>query len=178
VDESEMDCVQQIEAGFLNYCEVTFPELPICHTRLKECVECQFDDDCPQVDREDKKTHTCEGSRCVPKEWECEGPQDCMSDRYKCVQHECVLKDCSDYDDPDAFCAEEKSRGWRCLNKICVRCIDQDDCHEGQKCANNRCVDKTCNEYKSPDKWCRDHFGELYKCVGEECVEELCWFES
>lgn len=164
VDESEMDCVQQIEAGFLNYCEITFPERPVCHTRLRDCVECQFDNQCGADE-------TCSITRCVPKEWECEGPEDCLSDDYKCIKHECIKKDCSDYDDPDAYCSERKREGWRCLGKVCVRCIDPEDCPEGQSCANNKCRSKTCDEYSVPDWWCRDHFGENFKCIDKECKD-------
>lgn len=171
VAESEMDCAEQIEAGFLNYCEVTFPGRPICHTQLRECVECQFDNQCEEIDENGKKTHTCEGTKCIPKEWECEGPEDCISDMYKCVEHECIKKNCSDYDNPDAYCAEKHSEGWRCLDRVCVRCIDPEDCREGQSCANNKCVDKTCDEYKQPDWWCRDHFGENFKCIEKECKD-------
>ena len=177
VDESVMDCMQQIEAGFTNYCEVTFPERPVCHTRLRDCVECQFDNHCENVDEWGKKTHTCAGTRCVPIVWECEGPEDCLSDRYKCVRHECIKRDCSDYDDPDEFCESERSLGWRCLNKICVRCIDDEDCDsEYKKCVHNKCVDISkkdeCTEPDYPAQFCIRTYGEDWVCKEGFCVKE------
>ena len=169
VDESEMDCVQQIEAGFTNYCEVTFPERPVCHTRLRECVECEFDVHC--------ESGNCSVTRCVAAEFECQGPEDCLSDRYKCVDHECIKKDCSDYDDPDAFCDTERGTGWRCLDKICVRCIDHEDCHnEFKKCFHNKCVDKKkkdeCTEPDYPVQFCIRKYGVGWVCKDGECVKE------
>ena len=168
VDESEMDCVQQIEAGFTNYCKVTFPERPVCHTRLKDCVECQFDNQC--------ESGNCSVTRCIPIEHECEGPEDCLSDRYKCVNHECVKKDCSDYDDPDEFCDSERGAGWRCLDKICVRCIDDEDCHnEFKRCFHNKCVDKKTSECTEPDSegFCEFTYGPGWLCKDGECVKEV-----
>ena len=168
VDESKMNCKQQIEAGFTNYCEVTFPERPVCHTRLAECVECEFDRDC-------KDGYTCEGVRCIDKKWECEGEEDCISNDYKCVKHECVKKDCSDYDNPDAFCDERRGKGWRCLDKKCMRCIDDEDCNNTRKkCVHNRCVDKAkkdeCTEPDYPSQFCLRTYGEGWVCKDGFCV--------
>ena len=178
VDESEMDCVEQIEAGFLNYCRVTFPERPVCHTRLRECVECQFDNQCEGVDElTGKRTHTCAGTKCIPKAWECVSPEDCISDRYKCVDHECIKKNCSDYDDPDAYCEEYKSTGWRCFNRVCVRCIDDVDClNVNKKCVHNKCVDKAkkdeCVEPDYPEQFCIREYGRGWVCKGGRCIFE------
>ena len=177
VDESEMDCVQQIEAGFTDYCKVTFPERPICHTKLKGCVECEFDYQCPGGESAPgvKKTAQCAQTRCVPIEWECEGPEDCLSDRFKCINHECILKDCSDYDDPDAFCDEEKGTGWRCLEKVCVRCIDDVDCHNVfKRCFHNKCVNIDKEECQEPDDegFCERTYGAGWICKDGECIQD------
>ena len=171
VDESVMDCMDQTEAGFLNYCEVTFPERPVCHTRLRECVECQFENQCTAID------HTCAGTKCIPKEWECEGPEDCISDRYKCVEHECIKKNCSDYDNPDAYCEEVQSSGWRCFNRVCVRCIDHPDCmNVNKKCVHNKCVDKAkedeCTEPDYPEQFCIREYGRGWVCKEGRCIFE------
>ena len=177
VDESEMDCVRQIEAGFTDYCRVTFPERPVCHTRLRECVECQFDYQCPGGESAlgVKKTAQCSGARCINAEFECERSEDCLSDRYKCVNHECVKKDCSDYDDPNRFCANERGTGWRCLDRSCVRCIDDVDCHNDfKRCFHNKCVDINKKECEEPDdaKFCEKTYGPGWACKNGECIQE------
>jgi hypothetical protein len=92
-----------------------------------------------------------------------------MSDRWKCVDHECILKICSDYDDPDAFC-DEKHAGWKCREDgVCVKCLVDEDCPDDKKCANYKCWDKTCDERALPNIWCADKYGEEYKCIGTEC---------
>ncbi|MEA1957621.1 MAG: hypothetical protein U9N01_04620, partial [Euryarchaeota archaeon] len=152
VEREDRDCIDLKEAGITDFCSKNFPQSPVCHTFLRECVECQFDPDC-------QDGYKCADTKCIPKEWECERSEDCMSDRFKCVKHECVKKICSDYDDPDAFCNEYRG-GWRCFEGECVRCIEDEDCPGGKRCMNHKCVDKTCDEYSVPDWWCRDHFGE------------------
>lgn len=162
VEETEKDCVDKQNEGVYDYCEKLYPERPICHSQLRECVECQFDTHC-------NENEECVNTRCIDKEWECEFDTDCMSNYWKCVDHECVKKICSDFDDPDAFC-DEKHSGWRCRDDgVCVKCLEDEDCPGGKRCANNKCVDKTCDEYPVPDWWCRDHFGESYICVDKEC---------
>jgi Cys-rich repeat protein len=163
--EEDRDCIDLMEIGITDFCAKNSPNRPVCHTFLRDCVECQFDPQC-------KDDEICANAKCIPKEWECEGPEDCLSERFKCVEHKCVKKICSDYDDPDAFCDEYRS-DWRCFEGVCVRCIDREDCKGDKKCMDHKCVDKTCDEYKQPDIWCWQKYGDGYKCVNHECVQTL-----
>lgn len=174
VDESEMDCMDQIAAGFSNYCEVTSPELPVCHTRLRTCVECEFDRNCGAME---PKSRTCVGTRCVEWDWECELPEDCISDAFTCVQHKCVKKLCNEYDDPDAYCQDRHGKGWRCFNRECVRCVLDTDCNNIHKiCVHQKCVDKEkaepeCTEPDS-EQFCLNKYGAGWDCKDGYCVEK------
>jgi hypothetical protein len=162
VEEGEKDCVDKEDEGVYDYCSRLYPNRPICHSQLRECVECQFDTHCDDDEN-------CVSTSCIRSDWDCEIDEDCMSSRWKCERHECILKICSDYDDPDAFC-DDKYPGWRCREDgVCVKCLEDEDCPGDKRCANNKCWDKTCDEAPLPDLWCRQKFGNEYKCIDGEC---------
>lgn len=164
IPESERDCMDMQEEGVYTWCEVFNPALPVCHTQLRECVECQFDRHCSD-------DLVCLSTRCIDSEIECEVDEDCMSNSWKCVRQECILKICIDYDDPDAFC-DEKYSGWRCrADGVCVKCLEDEDCPGDEICDNYKCAAKTCDKYNNPDRHCQSVFGESYKCIDKKCVD-------
>jgi len=142
-----------------------------------KCIECKENTDC------NTSIEKCVGGKCIPKEWECEGDEQCSGTKVCTINHKCV--DCIYNDDctGDNVCTIE--------NK-CVQCVYDTDCtQEGYGCnsTNNIC-------YKLPDcdgpedcngtDLCLDGFcvaqgpectaegdecDEGYECVNETCVK-------